>query len=95
MNKIKMVAIALGLAMVMSACSTTFPHTATGNEIGSKVGTAKITIYLGFLLIPFEQDAGIRAAAKNGGITRISTVDVKTTNLFNLIVTYETIVTGS
>jgi hypothetical protein len=95
MNKIKMVVIALGLAMVMSACSMTLPHSATGNEIGNKVGRAKITVYLGAILFPFEQDAGIRAAAKNGGITRISTVDVKTTNLFNIIVTYETIVTGS
>ena len=39
-------------------------------------------------------DASIQTAAKNGGITEISTVDVKTTNILNIILTYETIVTG-
>jgi hypothetical protein len=45
-------------------------------------------------LLFFDQDASIRAAAKNGGITRISTVDIKHTSMLNIIVTYETIVTG-
>jgi predicted nucleic acid-binding protein len=42
----------------------------------------------------FDQDASISAAAKNGGITKIATVDIKSTSILNLIVTYETIVTG-
>ena len=96
MKKIKIAAIGLGLAMLFSACSVTMPHTATGNDVGNKVGTAKVTYYFGGSLPwPLAQDGGIRAAAKNGGITKISTVDVKTTNLFNFMVTTETIVTGS
>ncbi len=53
---------------------------------------AKATGYLGVLF--FDQDASIRTAAKNGGITKISTVDIKPTNVLNIVVTYETIVTG-
>ncbi|MEL6972763.1 MAG: TRL domain-containing protein, partial [Bacteroidota bacterium] len=53
---------------------------------------AKATGYLGVLF--FDQDASIREAARNGGITRISTVDIKSTSILNLVVTYETIVTG-
>jgi hypothetical protein len=65
---------------------------ATSNPVGSKVGTAKATGFLGILF--FDQDASIATAAKNGGISKISTVDIKHTSLLNLIVTYETIVTG-
>jgi hypothetical protein len=65
---------------------------ATSNSVGHKVGTSKATGYLGILF--FDQDASISAAAKNGGITKIATVDIKSTSILNLIVTYETIVTG-
>ncbi len=94
MNKIKLLSVLVSIVLFASACSVTLPHSATGNEIGTKVGRAAVTVYFGALLFPFEQDAGIRAAAKNGGITKISTVDVKTTNLL-FLTKYETIVTGS
>ena len=58
----------------------------------SKVGRAKATGFFGILF--FNADASIQSAAKNGGITKISTVDIKQGNILNLIVTYETIVTG-
>ncbi len=68
------------------------PQTATSNAVGSKVGKASATVYLNVLA--FDQDASIRTAAKNGGISKISTVDVKFSNFLGLIQTYETIVTG-
>ena len=68
------------------------PVTATSNPVGSKVGTAKATTY--FYFIAFNQDASIQTAAKNGGIKKISTVDMKTGNVLNIIWTFETIVTG-
>ncbi len=77
---------------MMSSCALTLPVNATNNPIGAKVGTATATGYLGILF--FNADASIRTAAKNGGITKISTVDIKHTSILNLIVTYETIVTG-
>jgi len=92
MKKLKIVLSMFAIAALASSCSLTMPVNATSNTIGSKVGTAKATGYLGFLF--FNADASIKSAAKNGGISKISTVDIKTTSLLNLIVTYETIVTG-
>lgn len=84
-----MVAVA---TLSMTSCALTLPVNATSNTVGSKVGTAKATGYLGVLF--FNQDASIMKAAKNGGITKISTVDIKVSNILNLVITYETIVTG-
>ena len=92
MRKVKTFFALLAVVAMMSSCSLTLPVTATSNPVGNKVGTAKATGYLGILF--FNADASIRTAAKNGGITKISTVDIKQGNVLNLIVTYETIVTG-
>jgi hypothetical protein len=39
-------------------------------------------------------DASIQTAAKNGGISKISTVDYTNKSILNLIITHETTVTG-
>lgn len=91
MKKLKTIFALLAVVAMMSSCALTLPVNATSNPVGNKVGTAKATGYLGLF---FDADASIRTAAKNGGITKISTVDIKQTSLLNLIVTYETIVTG-
>ncbi len=83
---------ALALSAFVSSCSITMPLTATANPVGKKVGSSKATIYL--RVLAFDQDASIKTAAKNGGITKISTVDVKTSDLLGLMTTLETIVTG-
>lgn len=77
---------------LMSSCALTLPVNATGNAMGSKVGTAKATGF--FYTLFFNADASIQTAAKNGGIKKISTVDVKHTSILGIITTYETIVTG-
>ncbi len=82
----------IALSAMLASCSLTLPVTATSNPVGSKVGTAKATGFLGFLF--FDQDASIQKAAQKAGITKISTVDLKTTSLLNIVVTHETIVTG-
>jgi hypothetical protein len=92
LKKIKTAAALFVLVAMLSGCALTLPVNATSNPVGSKVGTSSATGYLGFLF--FNQDASIRAAAKNGGITKISTVDIKQSNVLNIIITYETIVTG-
>lgn len=92
MKKIRTIAAMLAVAGMMTSCALTLPVNATSNPVGSKVGTATATGYLGVLF--FNQDASIKTAAKNGGISKISTVDVKKGSILNLIVTYETIVTG-
>ena len=92
LKKIKTIAAIVVATVVMTSCSLTLPVTATSNSVGSKTGTAKATGFFGVLF--FNADASIRSAAKNGGITKISTVDIKQGNVLNLITTYETIVTG-
>ncbi|GAB5523614.1 MAG: hypothetical protein Roseis2KO_14860 [Roseivirga sp.] len=82
----------LACMFAYTGCAVTLPVNATSNPVGTKVGTSKATGYLGVLF--FNQDASIRTAAKNGGITKISTVDIKTSSVLGLLVTYETIVTG-
>ncbi len=89
---LKMFTVAAISAALLSSCSITMPVNATSNPMGSKVGRAKATGYLGVLF--FNADASIRTAAKNGGISKISSVDIKSSNILNLIVSYETIVTG-
>ena len=92
MRKVKTIFALLAVVAMMSSCSLTLPVAATSNSVGNKVGTAKATGYLGILF--FDADASIRTAAKNGGISKISTVDIKHESILNLIVSYETIVTG-
>ena len=92
LKKIKNVAVLLAVTAMMASCSLTLPVNATSNTIGGKVGTAKATGFLGVLF--FDQDASIQTAAKNGGITKVSTVDIKYGSILGIVVTYETIVTG-
>lgn len=92
MKKIKLFVALVAATAMLSSCSLTLPVNATSNAVGSKVGTAKATGFLGILF--FNADASIKSAAQNGGITKISTVDIKHTSVLNIIVTYETIVTG-
>lgn len=79
-------------AFTLASCSVTRPGQVTDNPVGTKVGKASGTCYLGFLC--FNVDYSIHTAAKNGGINKIATVDVKTTNIVGIIWTFETIVTG-
>ncbi len=90
--KLKLIAFFALLSIVLSSCSLTKPVSASSNTIGSKVGKATGTCFLGYLC--FGADASIQSAAKNGGITKVSTVDLKTNNLLGIIVTYTCIVTG-
>jgi len=92
MKKFKTFAALVAAGLIMASCSLTMPVAATSNPVGSKVGTSKGTGYLGVFF--FGADASIQTAAKNGGITKISTVDMKQTNVLGIIWTYETIVTG-
>ncbi len=83
----------LTFSFLLTSCAVTLPVNATSNEVGGKVGMSKATGYLGVLW--FDQDASIQKAAKQAGITKISTVDLKQTNLLGIIQTYECIVTGN
>ena len=96
MNKIFTLLFACGM---LASCSITTPVTATNNRIGSKVGVSSATCL--FPLATQSLSSGIvlgnsysvADAAKNGGITKIATVDLKQQN-FYLFQKNSIIVTG-
>ncbi|MBR5522568.1 MAG: TRL-like family protein [Akkermansia sp.] len=69
----------------------TAPLTATTGT-GSKVGTATSTTYLGLVAMG---DASVEAAKRNGGISSVSSVDVKIDSILGLYTTYTTTVRGN
>jgi hypothetical protein len=93
MKKLIAVAALVTICFLAVGCATiTNPVAATTNPIGSKVGQASGKIWLGVF---GSADAGIQAAAKNGGITNISTVDFTSKlGILGLWVEYEATVTG-
>lgn len=68
-----------------------YPVTATAAEQGSKTGEASATSILGIIA---TGNASVVEAAKNGGITKVKTVDVKATNIIGLYAKYTVVVTG-
>lgn len=72
----------------MASCTSVTPFAATSNNVGAKCGTATESRILGF--IPFAGDYGINTAAKNGGIKKISHVDVEKFNVLGYIYTKKT-----
>ena len=93
MKKIRFV---LGIVITMfllSSCTLgIFPVAATNQEIGSKVGVSTSSYLFG--LFPLKKgEGGVAAAAKNGGISKVSTVDVQTKS-YIIIIDVVTTVTG-
>lgn len=68
------------------------PDDSSGLAPGSKVGEAKMVNYVGWIAMG---DASITAAAANGGISKIKTVDYKYNTILGIINTTTTIVTGN
>lgn len=91
MKKFFLVALVASL-FALIGCTSVYPVCATSNDVGSKVGTASGSAILGTI---FTGDASIKKAAKEAGITKISTVDQKvTTILWGVYIGYTTVVTG-
>ncbi|MBS1536901.1 MAG: hypothetical protein JST20_04055 [Bacteroidetes bacterium] len=92
MRFLSIVGAAVIIIAGLSSCAMTVPVSATSNPLGSKVGTSTgMGILMGIRLSP---DTGIHQAAKNGGITKISTVDFKMTDILGIYQTYTCTVTG-
>lgn len=79
------------LLLTVTSCTMTYPGIATGN-VAEKEGISEKTIWFGIALKPV--DVSIEKAAKNGGISKVATVDYQVQGgLFKT--TYRTIVTGN
>ena len=93
MKKIAIAALA-ALALATTACTTIVPvHSDAGASTNAKVGEASGNFLFGYLPLT-SADISIATAAKNGGVTRIATVDSKTYSLLGIWVVRTTIVTG-
>lgn len=75
----------------LASCAVSAPLMVSSNTRGDKVGEASYKIIFGFA--PLNADAGAITAAKNGGITKIATVDQVVKGGF-FTVTVTTVVTG-
>lgn len=91
MKKVRNI-IAVGVVALLTSCSISGPLLVTDNTALEKRGEASYTIWLGFIR-PMNGDASIRTAAKNGGITKVATVDTKVYGGF-FRTTFTTVVTG-
>ena len=83
----------VALAITLSSCEITRPIAATSNPVGSKIGTSTAFGILMFPPFVGAGNTGIQKAAKNGGITKIGTVDY-TERYFFLWRTWTCTVTG-
>lgn len=104
MKKALLLATAIASAAALSGCAmasspvmgglytdVTYPVNATSNDQGPKTGEASASSILGIFA---TGDASIAAAARNGGITKVKTVDVNATSFLGLYAKYTVIVTG-
>lgn len=91
MKSLKKLALSLVAAAMLSSCGFgTVPVGATSNTVGSKTGYSSSNRLLGFIEL---SDGGVAAAARQGGITKISTIDVKSSS-FVIFSSVKTTVTG-
>jgi len=82
MKKIIVILSITGMFFINS-CQVTRPISATSNPVGNKVGKSSVTGILWYPPFYGVGTSSIQEAAKNGGITKISTVDF-TINFFFL-----------
>lgn len=83
--------VVVACSLFLASCSTTTPIAATSNPVGNKCGEASTTRYFG---LGGSANIGINAAAKNGGITKISHVDFSQKSFLGIVTTYTTRVYG-
>jgi hypothetical protein len=85
----KILVLATMVALIGTSCTVMTPGVATGN-VASKTGTVKKKVFLGMTFKPI--DLSIATAAKNGGITKVATMDYSVRRGF--FTTYKLVITG-
>ena len=91
MKKIVLVLVCALALIALAACSTTQPFDAgaTGT-VGAKVGEASQS-FIG--IFPLKGEGGVQMAAKNGGIKKVGTVDIRISWPASPIIPYYTVTT--
>jgi hypothetical protein len=88
---IVIIALVFAVVVLMGCPSVNIPIAAADATVGAKTGQSSGQLILGII---GNVDAGMLAAAKAGGITKIATVDVEYKTMFGIITTFTTTVTG-
>lgn len=88
MKKLKIGILALMAGFFISSCTIVHQVEVTGNPVGTKKGVARESSFMNKY-----QDFSIQTAAKNGGITKIASLDY-TQKVFLFIFFNKTVVTG-
>ena len=94
MKKIALVLFVVLAACLIASCSTVKPVAGATGVVGKKTGEASQAF---FGIYPLKGEGGIAQAAKNGGITKVGTVDVRINYPASPIIPYfvvTTVVTG-
>ncbi|MCF0222666.1 MAG: hypothetical protein HUK20_00205 [Fibrobacter sp.] len=104
MKKLIIAAALVGMAVSFEGCAmastplsgvvvtnVNYGVAATSNENSTKEGRASASSILGIIA---TGDASIAAAARNGGITKIHTVDVEAFSVLGIYATHTVIVRG-
>ena len=93
MKKIAIAALA-ALALATTACTTVAPKWSdAGASANAKRGEATGGFLFGYVPV-ISADISVSTAAKNGGISKIATVDEQTVSYLGIWVVRTTIVTG-
>ncbi|MGN0865345.1 MAG: TRL-like family protein [Akkermansia sp.] len=97
-NILALSALALALVSCDSArpmgalYSNTACPVSAGAGSGARTGTAQAVSYLGLIAVG---DCSIEKAKANGGISTISSVDIKRENILGIVTKYVTVVKGN
>ncbi|PLX06439.1 MAG: hypothetical protein C0596_18410 [Marinilabiliales bacterium] len=86
MKKLKLLFLTASVGMFLASCTIYHQVDVTNNPVGTKVGVAKGSNF-------GNCDVTLETAAKNGGITKIGTVEYKAKG-FLIFMKYTTTVTG-
>ncbi len=93
-KKIFFILVVVLAGMFLMSCSTTRPIAGASGVVGSKTGEASQGFWT---YLPLKGEGGIYQAAKNGGIKKVGTVDLRTDWPASPIIPYmvvTTVVTG-
>lgn len=101
-NSFKLFAAVL-LCVAAASCTSTRPYAVTNNPIGDETGISSTTLIFGQSAGPELEQAlfstnknfGVIEAARNGEITRIGCVDVRTTTYLGIVTKVDVIVSGT
>ena len=94
MKKIALVLFVVLAAILIASCSTVMPVAGATGSVGKKTGEASQAFVF---MLPLKGEGGVAQAAKNGGITKVGTVDVKVNWPASPVIPYvviTTVVTG-